>query len=96
MDIKPLQSWRGGACVCARYCHKKEISEDEASDKISCMISVPDDDDYDDDDMDFVNENTGYAAADDYVPATADVTLKRNKVVNINSHHAAAGSACEA
>lgn len=30
-------------------------------DKIKGMMGVPDDDDYDDDDMDFVNENTGYA-----------------------------------
>ena len=28
-------------------------------DKIKGMMGVPDDDDYDDDDMDFVNENTG-------------------------------------
>ena len=33
-------------------------------DKIKGMMGVPDDDDYDDDDMDFVNENTGYAAQD--------------------------------
>ena len=54
-------------------------------DKIKGMMGVPDDDDYDDDDMDFVNENTGYAAQDDYVPEEQDVTPKRNKVVNINS-----------
>ena len=52
-------------------------------DKIKGMMGVPDDDDYDDDDMDFVNENTGYAAQDDYVPEEQDVTPKRNKVVNI-------------
>ena len=54
-------------------------------DKIKGMMGVPDDDDYDDDDMDFVTENTGYAAQDDYVPEEQDVTPKRNKVVNINS-----------
>ena len=65
-------------------------------DKIKGMMGVPDDDDYDDDDMDFVNENTGYAAQDDYVPEEQDVTPKRNKVVEYQLHHAAAGSACEA
>ena len=35
--------------------------------------------------VDFLNENTGYAAQDDYVPEEQDVTPKRNKVVNINS-----------
>ena len=64
---------------------KKEISEMSMFDKIKGMMGVPDDDDYDDDDMDFVNENTGYAAQDDYVPEEQDVTPKRNKVVNINS-----------
>ena len=54
-------------------------------DKIKGMMGVPDDDDYDDDDMDFVNENTGYAAQDDYVPEEQDVAPKRNKVVNINA-----------
>ena len=63
----------------------KEISEMSMFDKIKGMMGVPDDDDYDDDDMDFVNENTGYAAQDDYVPEEQDVTPKRNKVVNINS-----------
>lgn len=59
-------------------------------DKIKGMMGVPDDDDYDDEDIDYVDEEPEYLQEDEYeFPAQQSAAPRRgsggNKVVNINS-----------
>lgn len=59
-------------------------------DKIKGMMGVPDDDDYDDEDMDYIEEEPEYPQEDEYeFPAQQPAAPRRgaggNKVVNINS-----------
>lgn len=61
-------------------------------DKIKGMMGVPDDDDYDDEDIDYTEEEPEYLEEDEYeFPAQQPATPRRssgaggNKVVNINS-----------
>ncbi|WP_367926309.1 cell division protein SepF [uncultured Ruthenibacterium sp.] len=55
-------------------------------DKLKGMMGVPDDDDYDEDDVDMMqnaDDSDDYNVQDSYAPQDSDP--KRNKVVNINS-----------
>ena len=54
-------------------------------DKIKGMMGVPEDDDYDPDDVDFGDDGAAYEPQDSYMPEPQDTSPKRNKVVNINS-----------
>ena len=54
-------------------------------DKLKGMMGVPEEGDYDEDDMEYADEEGTYAGQDDYAPEADGLSKRSNKVVNINS-----------